>query len=134
MTTPLIELGADPNARDKWGDAPLHYAAATSPEPPPITTLIEHGAGIEARNMDNHTPLHRAAARYGNATTIRALLQLGADPDARDGQGQTPLDLARLNPDRRDDTAMIQALEAAVNPPASAPAAATPDRSSAPSM
>ena len=86
--------------------------------------------------MDNHTPLHRAAARWGNATTIRALLQLGADPDARDGQGRTPLDLARLNPDRRDDTAMIEALEAAILPPAAAPPkpAAEPDSSPAPSM
>ncbi len=60
----LLAEGADVNARDAFGRAPLHFTVAppsTKAEPPP------------------------------DAGVVRALLEAGADPNARDEDARTPL-------------------------------------------
>lgn len=68
----LIAAGADPLARDRDGNVPLHRNA--NPE------LL--AAGINVRNTAGLTPLHYAALA-GNTESIKWLLAHGADTKAR---------------------------------------------------
>ncbi|KPL86812.1 ankyrin repeat domain-containing protein [Herpetosiphon geysericola] len=58
----LLELGADPNARDLYGATPLHAMVRWVTRPDIISTLLEHGAEINAVDAANQTPLHLAAS------------------------------------------------------------------------
>ncbi|MFD3166577.1 ankyrin repeat domain-containing protein [Herpetosiphon sp. NSE202] len=58
----LLELGADPNARDLYGATPLHAMVRWVTQPDIISTLLEHGAEINAVDAANQTPLHLAAS------------------------------------------------------------------------
>lgn len=90
----LLAAGADPNARDDRGNAPLHHAAYGDCAAC-VSALLEAGAEVSARNAKGMTPLH-----FCDAEAIRLLLDAGADPLARDEQGQTPLHSNR-NPEPR---------------------------------
>lgn len=89
-----IDWGADVNAPDDEGLAPLHHLVrAERPNPAAralIVTLAGAGADVDARNDDGATPLYLAASagRLGLAT---ALLEAGADVNAATGSGRTPL-------------------------------------------
>ena len=89
-----LQGAADPNARDKYGQTPLHFAAAGNTNPAMITLLLEHGADLEATASNGWTPLHLAAALNDNPAMITRLVELGANLDARDEWGRTPLHLA----------------------------------------
>ena len=89
-----LAAGADPGARTKDGETPLHMAASTG-HADAIGALFKAGADPGARDRDGETPLHEAAL-FGNADAIGALLKAGADPGARDKDGFTPLHRATL--------------------------------------
>ena len=116
----LIEAGADVNALDDDGDAPLHFAYTAEV----AKLLIAAGADIEKPGLHDHTPLLSAAgggraevvallirngARLapegprglkalhsaiisGDVTTVRVVLDAGAD--VNDVQGSSPLEYA----------------------------------------
>ena len=86
----LLEAGANPNARDQWGQTPLHRAAAhLTASLLLIEPLLAAGADLDARDKKGRTPLHLAAANeYTSA--VDALIDAGADLDARDKYGETP--------------------------------------------
>ena len=73
----LVGAGADPNATDSFGQAPLHVAVDID-----IDSVIQ--AGGEELLFE----------------TTRLLLSLGADPDVRDRRGLTPRDWAARYGDR----------------------------------
>ncbi|MDE2874588.1 MAG: ankyrin repeat domain-containing protein [Gemmatimonadota bacterium] len=79
----LLEGGADPNARAKQGDTPLHRTSDTVL----VTGLVRAGADVNARNDMGETPLH-LARRRNRLPAIRRLLEFGADPEARDHAGR----------------------------------------------
>ena len=99
---PLIQFGADVNARDKDNKTPL-FMAARFGNVPAITALIRAGADVNAQDNFQFTPLH-IAAHKGKISAIVALVVSGADINARGGlneQGeelrQTPLFTAVRN-------------------------------------
>lgn len=109
----LLEAGADVNARNAIGAAPLFNAVGgrqvatpagplRSEVPRIVSLLLEAGADVDAglddggdgslilRFWPETTPLHRAAA-LGTPGTVALLLEAGADVHARDRAGNTPL-------------------------------------------
>jgi ankyrin repeat protein/cell wall assembly regulator SMI1 len=96
----LLKAGANPNARDAYGSAPLHIALRNSVAK--IHLLVAHGAEIDALQappLDNDvdrrasTPLQSAltVAGLGRLDGVQALLELKADPLKRDRDGRSAL-------------------------------------------
>ena len=75
----LLVCGADPNARDAGGCAPLHYAAWNNPVGEVSAALFEAGADPEACDGHGRKPLDYAISAT-NAAFIEAALDAGADP------------------------------------------------------
>ena len=93
----LITHGADVNARDEYGDTPLHDAAYYGAPVDFVELLIAHGADVNARNESGDgTPLH-SAIPGGSLIVAELLLAHGADVNAREGYYDlTPLHYAAL--------------------------------------
>ena len=96
----LISMGAEPNAVDKSGVAPLHRAVRTR-SVAAVKALLDGGAEVRQSNKSGSTPLHLAVrntgasgsgsdeARRQQAAIIKILLARGASPTDRDSQGKT---------------------------------------------
>jgi ankyrin repeat protein len=100
----LLDVGSDPNAKNRRGATPLHYACDARPssggsrdpaaQTAIIGSLVEHGARLDETDRGGATPLHRAV-RARNVSAVRTLLALGARTDGRlRARGSTPLHLA----------------------------------------
>jgi len=98
----LLAKGADPDARNRRGATPLHYAADGAPGSPAwnpaaqaetIEALIDAGADPDALDKSGVAPLHRAV-RTRCAAAVKALIAKGADHRLKNKGGSTPLDLA----------------------------------------
>jgi ankyrin repeat protein len=92
-----LEAGADSNARDEFGQTPLHLAAKSNESPAIIEALIAAGADINARDKYGQTSLHWAAKYSENPAVIEAFIAAGADISAKDSYGKLPFDLAEQN-------------------------------------
>ena len=92
-----LKAGANANVRNKYGQTPLHRAAAHSKIPTVVTALVKAGANVNARDTDGWTPLHIAARENQTFTVVKTLLRAGARPNARDKKGNTPLYLSVRN-------------------------------------
>ena len=86
----LIKGGADMNAQDQYGQAPLHIAAKVD-KPAFITALLQAGADPNPRDIYGETPLHNAFDNERPDAVVAALIKGGADPNAGDTYGDTPL-------------------------------------------
>ena len=96
----LISVGAEPNAVDKTGVAPLHRAVRKR-SVAAVKALLEGGAELRQPNKSGSTPLHLAVqntgasgsgsdeARRQQAAIIKLLLARGARPTDKDFQGKT---------------------------------------------
>ncbi|MHB8453914.1 MAG: ankyrin repeat domain-containing protein [Acidiferrobacterales bacterium] len=89
MAKSLVARGAKVNARDQFGDTPLHWAAGHG-NTAVVRLLIAHGADVNARDLHGETPLFGA----DNKAVVDLLLEHGALVNGRDVIGQTPLDKA----------------------------------------
>lgn len=69
----LTASGADVNARNRNGEAPLHYAAAQGYHAV-VTYLLAQGADVNVRTRKDHTPLHETAIN-GHAALARLLME-----------------------------------------------------------
>lgn len=65
-----LELGADVNAADIYGNRPLHFAAGSGFHPGNVRLLLEHGAQPLVKNKDGQTPLERALVRAANIDIV----------------------------------------------------------------
>ncbi|KAK4247362.1 ankyrin repeat-containing domain protein [Corynascus novoguineensis] len=95
----LLSAGANPNAKTKKGNTPLHIA---NPEKPCLLELlVKHGADINALNAAGRSPLLeliyqlRLLPPYDkvrpNVRVFERLLELGADTNIADEQGDNIL-------------------------------------------
>jgi ankyrin repeat protein len=95
----LVSHGADPNALDRSGVAPIHRAVRCR-RPAALEALLAGGANPRLRNGSGSTPLHLAVldtgriggglpeSREAQRRVIRILLAHGATPDDRDSRGR----------------------------------------------
>ena len=102
----LLGHRADINARDAWGEVPLHLAASPflihCDRLDVMQLLFDHRADANTRNETGLTPLHYSShweeeeymSTKGTVEGARLLLKHGADIDAKDDEGRTPLQLA----------------------------------------
>jgi ankyrin repeat protein len=96
----LIDTGADPDALDKSGVAPLHRAVRDRCSGG-VSALIEKGANPRLMNKSGSTPLHLAVQNTGKSHSgseaakeeqhriIVLLLEHGASPNDYDAKGKT---------------------------------------------
>ena len=87
--TRCLQMGAAPDARDKDGKSPLHFATDNG-SAEAVTALLDAGADLDVWDRSGFTPLHRAAAQ-GSAEVVTALMDAGAAPNVRGETGMTPL-------------------------------------------
>src|SRR6266581_2806265 len=79
MIKRLIERGVSVNARDCYGNAPLHYAARLK-KPELIEMLLDAGAEIDPVNKDGLTPLRlMLLSKPINLKAIEVFLSRGAN-------------------------------------------------------
>ena len=93
----LLEAGGNPDAVDRDGFVPLHFAADFEFEPDSqvaIRVLLDHDAGPDRANNAGQTPLHLAARRHHSDLSILHLLDAGAGSNRPDARGDTPLHYA----------------------------------------
>jgi hypothetical protein len=88
----LLRRGADPNARNEYGQTPLINAIDRrhTEVTEIVRTLLASGADCNASAQNAESPLHRAA-RHGLHDVIELLLGAGANPNAAGLWGFTPL-------------------------------------------
>lgn len=89
----LLEVGVDPNARDK-DSTPLWWAATTS-QLKMATLLLDRGADPNLPGFNGRTPLMEAASKK-NVALVKLLLERGGDPALADQDGITAVHLAAL--------------------------------------
>jgi hypothetical protein len=102
----LLDAGADINAQDKNGAAPLHRAVRTRCAAA-VRCLLEAGAEPALKNKSGSTPFHLAVqdtgrggsgadlARDAQRQIIEAFLSLGVSTAIKDGKGKSVLDCIR---------------------------------------
>jgi ankyrin repeat protein len=96
----LISMGAEPNAVDKTGVAPLHRAVRKR-SLAAVRALLDGGANSRQPNKSGSTPLHLAVQNTGasgsgsdeahqqQAAIIKLLLARGAKSTDKDSKGKT---------------------------------------------
>jgi uncharacterized protein len=91
----LLAEGYDPNARDKSGWTPLHFAAQGNAVDL-AECLLTGGAAVDTRDEHGNTPLSTAVFNSrGHGEMIALLRAYGADSYAQNNHGVSPLSLAR---------------------------------------
>lgn len=91
LTRWLVDQGANINAKDSYGNTPLHRQSATWHSN--IQLFIELGADIEAENNQGETPLHTAACAF-ITEHVQTLVANGVAINAQSKRGFTPLSMS----------------------------------------
>ncbi len=84
----LLEAGADIEAKNRFGQRPLHWAFADAAR---TALLLDRGADVNSRANDGRTALYSAASQRQGDAVLRLLLAKGADPNIATSTDRTPL-------------------------------------------
>jgi len=99
MTNMLLARGANVNATDAEGEAPIHSACRTC-RLPVVQLLLQHGADANLLSSSGCTPLHLPCQRGSYAaedlSILAELLAHGAAPALRDANGLRPYDCINM--------------------------------------
>lgn len=89
----LLNLGADPDTKNKLGDSPLHKAVENN-QISLVQLLLEYQADPNIQQSDGNTPLHYCCIKdYINIATL--LLKFKANPNIQEKVfGKTPMHVA----------------------------------------
>ncbi len=94
MARVLLAGGANPNAQDQYGIAPMHFVAQDT-NVDLFKLLTDNGADINLRDNDGNTPLHALRMTswpvQGQNDVIKAFLDFGAEVNIKNKEGHTPL-------------------------------------------
>lgn len=91
----LLELGCEVNAKDIYGNTPLHLALfQNSCDINMVKLLLKHRASVGETNNDGQTPLH---VGLECVEVVNELLKYGADVDVKDKKFRSPLDIVLEN-------------------------------------
>ena len=85
----LLEMGANPNAKDFAGHTPLHHclsAVGNSTTLAMAQILLKAGVDPNIQSRFGHTPLFECV-QSAKFDFICVLLKYGADPDVKDNDG-----------------------------------------------
>ncbi len=88
----LLEAGADPNAKDRGSETPLHLAVKYG-DSGAVTNLLAADADPNYFNKKGWTPLHYAVSR-NLPDVARQLLSAGADPERQQPPAPSARELA----------------------------------------
>lgn len=91
----LAEAGADVNARDKEGNAPLHETFLRPVE----EELLKLGADVNARNEDGETPIFTNV----DNSAVALFIAHGADLTIRNNKGETVFEAAKRHGPLREE-------------------------------
>lgn len=86
----LLEFGADMNARDRFGEVPLHKFAKNHSSDVAVAKrlLAVKNVEIDSRDNEDRTPLIYAIKRSRGIEPIREFLRAGASVKAKDRDGR----------------------------------------------
>ncbi|SVE31699.1 uncharacterized protein METZ01_LOCUS484553, partial [marine metagenome] len=84
-----LAAGADVNAKDMYGDTPLHDAVKRGHREV-VELLITNGADMNMQDGNGRTPLYPATA-LDHREIVAILIAKGADVNVKDDDGSTPL-------------------------------------------
>jgi len=91
-----LERGADPSAKGRKGNTPLHFAACRGNEEI-VKILLQHSkVNVNDKDVSGKTALHLACSE-GHSKVCQLLLNYGADIKAVSADKTTPLHSAILN-------------------------------------
>ena len=85
------------NAKDKYGETPLHSWSSKCRAISIGRYLLIHGANVNAKNSDGVTPIMRCAKVAKNEKAIELLLDHDAETHHKDKYGKDLLDYCKEN-------------------------------------
>lgn len=88
----LLENGANPNEKDRYGLVPLYFACMDN-QIEAARLLLEKGADPNEKDARGYTSLH-FASMYDRREILKLLLENGANPNEKSLIGDIPLHMA----------------------------------------
>ena len=99
LVATLLAEGANPNALNNEGFAPIHLASSNGDNVAMYSIMMNNG-NSNLRDKDGNTAF-MYASKMCNADTIRLMISLGGDPSIENiATGKTAFDFVRENPDQ----------------------------------